>query len=406
MKKMTLLIALFSTVLLLGACGSSSTEKEEIKIGAIYPKTGPLALLGAESLRGAEIAVDEINAKGGINGQKIKLVSADAGDPNAATSEATRLITNEKIEILVGSFSSSISIPASEIAERNKALYVEFGAVADTITERGYDSILRVNPKSSAGVKTQFEFIEKVIVKKLDKDIKDIRFGLMYEDSAFGTTGTEIFLKKAKEVGLNIVSNQAYSATSNDLSSVILNLKKSKPDVVIATSYIADAILLTKQAEELGYEYPLFFPAGGGFVLPDYEKAVGDLAEGQFNTVLPEINLNKDYTVGLDTFKELYNKKYKEEADSGYSLANYVGMKVLFEAIEKADSSDPKKIREAAMKIDIPKGKTANGWGVKFDEKTGQNTRSDIYVTEWIDGDLLTVYPEEVAVSEIVWPTK
>ncbi|MFB9220019.1 ABC transporter substrate-binding protein [Kurthia sibirica] len=404
MKKLYLLCFLCTSILVLLACdNNASKEKEEIMIGAIYPKTGPLALLGAESLRGAEVAVDEINAKGGINGKKIKLVSTDAGDPNAASIEATRLITKENITLLVGSFSSSISMPASEVAQRNGALYVELGAVADPITERGYESVLRVNPRSSDGIVVQFEFLEKVIAKKLNKHLKDIRLGLMYEDSAFGTTGTELFLKRAKKEGLNIVSNQSYSATSNDLSSVILNLKKSKPDVVIATSYIADAILLTKQAKELGYDYPLFFPAGGGFVLPDYEKAVGELANGQFNTVLPEINLNKDFTVGLENFKKLYEKKFKKEAQSGYSLANYVGMKVVFEAIEKAKSSDAKKVRAAAMKIDIPKGKTANGWGVKFDEKTGQNTRSDIYITEWIDGELLTVYPKEVAVSEIIW---
>lgn len=407
MKKILLLVLVIS-LFTLAACGNSDGDKkdkkESIKIGAIYPKTGALALLGTESLRGAQVAVDEANANGGIDGQKIELVTTDAGDPNAATSEATRLITNEKIKLLVGSFSSSISLPASEVAERQGALFMELGAVADDITDRGYKSVLRVNPRSSDGLVIQLEFMEKEVAKHLKKDIKDVRIGLVYEDSAFGTTATEVFMKVAKERGYTIVSNQPYSATSNDLSSVIIKLKESKPELVLASSYIADAILLTNQAEELGYKMPILLGGGGGHPLKDYEKAVGPLAQGVFSTVLPEYKLNEDFTEGLQEYIDGYKKKFGTEPQSGHSMANYVGMKVLIEAITNAKSTDPEKVREAAMKIDIPKGKTANGWGVKFDEKTGQNTRSDIYVTQWIDKELITVYPKNVALKEMIWP--
>ncbi|GEK34725.1 ABC transporter substrate-binding protein [Kurthia sibirica] len=410
MKKFFLLSIAVMSILILVACGKSDDakkseggKKEAIKIGALYPKTGPLALLGTESLRGAQVAVDEVNAKGGIDGQKIDLITTDAGDPNAATSEATRLITKEKIDLLIGSFSSSISLPASEVAERQGALFVEFGAVADAVTERGYQSILRVNPRSSDGLIIQLEFMEKVIAEQLKKELKDVRIAMVYEDSAFGTTGAEIFLSVAKKRGFNIVSEQPYSATSNDLSSIIIKLKESKPELVLATSYIADAILLTNQAEELGYKMPILLGGGGGHPLKDYEKAVGPLAQGVFSTVLPEYQLNKDFTEGLQEYIDAYKKKFGTEPQSGHSMANYVGMKVLIEAITNAKSKEPKKVREAAMKLDIPKGKTANGWGVKFDEKTGQNTRSDIYITQWIDKELLTVYPKDVAVQEMIW---
>ncbi|GEK34727.1 ABC transporter substrate-binding protein [Kurthia sibirica] len=403
MKKISYLLGFFIAAVLLTACNEQADTRNELRIGAVFPKTGPLALLGIESYRGVVLAVDEVNATGGINGKKIKLVGADALDPDKATSEATRLLTKEKVKLLVGSYSSGISFAASEVVERNNALYFELGAIADNITSRGYQSIIRINPVASSFSKLHIRFIEEVIAKKLNKNIKDIKVAIVHEDSSYGTTIADSAVELGKEKNMQIVSLQSYSATTNDLNAVIINLLKQKPEVIISAAYINDAILFSKQSEELGYKIPYLLGTGGGHALQDYKKSVGELSEGVFSVGLPEFNMNSTYSPGRVKFIEAYKKKYNAQPQSGHSLSNYVSMQIVLQTLKNAKSEEPKKVREAAVQLKLEKGTTANGWGVDIDEKTGQNRAADPYLTEWVGGQLITVFPEEVAVSKIVW---
>jgi branched-chain amino acid transport system substrate-binding protein len=411
MKKNWMLVVVICVAMVLAACGEESSgeessagdSSEEIKIGTVFPLTGSLALLGSESFRGVELAVKEANSNGGIDGKQLTLVSSDAVDADAAQSEATRLINKEGLSLLVGSFSSGISYAASEVAERNGAQYWELGAVADNVTDRNYKSIIRVNPPASYFSITHINFIKEVIAEQIGKDLKDIKVAITHEDSAYGTTIAEEAEKLAAEEGIEIVTIQSYSSTSNDLSSVILNLKKAQPDVVIAVSYINDAILLSKQSEELGYKIPILVGSGGGHTLTDYQKSVGDLANGVFNIDFPQYEINTDFTPGLEEFVAMYEEEYGEVPQSGHSLSNYMGMKVMIQAIDDAGSTDVEKVREAAMNIKIEKGTTATGWGVDFNSESGQNTAGEAYLTQWIDGELLTVWPKEVSIHEPVF---
>lgn len=403
-KKWLLIIGLCISLILTGCSGSSSSESsDEIKIGTVFPLTGNLALLGSESYRGVELAVKEANDNGGIDGKKIVLENSDAVDPDAAQSEATRLINKEGINLLVGSYSSGISYAASEVAERNGALYWELGAVADNITDRKYQSVIRVNPPASTFSVKHIEFIKQVITEQIGKSTQDIKLAIAHEDSSYGTTIAEEAKTLAEKEGIQVVTVQPYASSSNDLSSVILNLKEAQPDVVIAVSYINDAILISKQAEELGYDIPILLGSGGGHTLVDYQKSVGDLANGVFNVDFPQYEINKEYTPGMDEFIKMYEEEYGESPRSGHSLSHYMGMKVVLQAIEEAGTTEVDKVREAALNIKVEKGTTATGWGVEFDPTTGQNTLSEPYFTQWIDGKLETVWPEDVAVTEPVF---
>lgn len=403
-----------SATLLLAACGgdesstgeagaSSSNSGDTYKIGTVYPITGNLALLGGESFKGVEMAVEEINENGGIDGKQIKLVNGDATDTDAAQSEVNRLISKEDIEVIVGTFSSGLSTAASEVAERNGALFAELGAVADSITDRGYKSVVRTNPAASFFSVQHMKFIEEVIAPNLGKDVKDLKIAIAHEDSSYGTTIAVEAEKIAKEKGYNIVSIQSYSSTSNDLSPVILNLKKAEPDVVIAVSYINDAVLLANQSKELGFDPPVIIGSGGGHTLEDFKDAVGDLSEGIFNIDFPQFAINTEFTPGLEEFVAAYEEKYGKKPSSGHSLANYMGFKVIAEAIDNAGTTDPAKVREELLKIKEEPGTTVTGWGVDFDEETGQNKAATTYVMQWINGEHVTVWPEESAVAEPVF---
>src|SRR5699024_1445370 len=391
-------------LLILSACGDSSNGAGgdgDIKIGALFPLTGDLALLGEESFRGVELAVEEFNENGGLDGREVKIVKGDAVDPDDAQAEANRLINQENIQTIVGSYSSGVAFAASEVAERNDALFWELGAVADNITDRGYESLIRINPPASMFSVVHINFIKNVIADELGKDVSDLKVAIAHEDSSYGTTIADEAEKLAKEEGINIVSSQPYSSSSNDLSSVILNIKKAEPDVLITVSYANDAILISRQMSELNVDVPVFIGSGGGHTLTDFVDAVGDRAEGILNVDFPQYNIDREATPGMDEFLAAYEEKYGSEPRSGHSLANYMGMKVVLDVLVETDgSTDPETLRAAALDHKVEKGTTATGWGVDIDDATGQNSASEPYVHQWRDGELITVYPEELAIDE------
>ncbi|WP_066292381.1 ABC transporter substrate-binding protein [Bacillus sp. FJAT-29937] len=397
-------IVMVSLLLLLSACSngaSGGSESETLKIGALYPLTGNLALLGDESFRGAELAVEEANKNGGIaGGKQVQLVTGDAVDADAAQGEANRLINQENIKTIVGSYSSSISFAASEVAERSGVLYWELGAVSDSITDRKYKYILRTNPPASYFSEEHLTFIKEVVTKKLGKELGDVKVALAHEDSSYGTSIADAVKRISKEEGINVVTIQGYSATSNDLSSVILNIKKAAPDVLIAVSYLNDAILLARQSEELGLKVPVFIGSGGGHTMTDFKDAMGDKVNGILNIDSPQYLINREATPGMEEFTILYKEKYGTEPRSGHSLMNYMGMKVVLDVMDKVGEDDPDKLKNEALKYTAEIGSTATGWGVEFDQETGQNKLSKGYVHQWIDGELKTVWPENVAVEE------
>lgn len=394
-----------SFLIILTACSSGTvnneSDSETLKIGALYPLSGSLALLGEESYRGAELAIEEANKNGGVaGGKQIEIIKGDAIDADAAQAEANRVINQENVKAIIGSYSSSISFAASEVTERNGVLYWELGAVADSVTDRKYKYVLRTNPPASYFSKVHVNFIKEVAAKKLGKELKDIKVAIAHEDSSYGTIIADEAIKLAKQEGINIVANQAYSAGTNDLSSVILNIKKAAPDVLVAVSYLNDSILLARQSEELGLKVPVIIGSGGGHTMTDFKDAMGEKANGIFNVDFPQYQINHEFTPGIEEFIEQYKQKYGEEPRSGHSLANYMGMKVILDIIDEVGEIDPDKLRKAAMEYKVEPGKTETGWGVEFDQESGQNTLSEPYVHQWIDGELKTVWPEKVAVEE------
>lgn len=404
MKKVLCLITL-AFLLVLTACGSDKTgtqgNADTLKIGAIFPLSGGLALLGEESYRGVELAIEQANKNGGVaGGKKLELVKGDSPDANAAQSEANRLINSEKVKTIVGSYSSGISHAASEVTERNGVLFWEYGAVADSITDRGYKYVLRTNPPASYLSRTHIDFIKNFVADKLGKDLGELKVAIAHEDSSYGTTIAEEAVKLADKEGINIVSTQSYSASSNDLSSVVLNIKKVNPDVLIEVSYLNDAILLHRQSEELGLKVPIVVGSGGGHDMVDYIEGVGDTGNGTLNVAFPQYEINHDYTPGMEEFIELYKEKYGEEPRSGHSLVHFMGTKVLVDLIDQVGDTDPDKLREAANDYKAEPGETVTGWGVEFNPETGQNKLSEPYVHQWIDGKLYAVWPENVAVQE------
>jgi len=398
MKKIGLVLVLCALCWMLPMGGAGSAAKT-LEIGALYPLTDSLALLGEESFRGAELARLQKNKAGGIAGSEIVYIQGDASTVAGARSEAERLLEQKKVPLILGTYASSRCMAASEVAARKGLPYFELGAIANEITTRGYNTIWRTNPTALDFTKAQIDFIVGWLAPHLKKKPSEVKVSVAHEDSDYGTSVAASFAKLAKESGVQVVSIEPYAANSSDLSPVILRLRKAEPDIVVAVSYAQDAILLSRQAHELKFKAP-FLGTGGGHTLRSFSDALGPVADGVCNSDFTQYEVNPEFCPGLKEYVALYKEKYGELPRSGHSLTNYVGALVLFEIIEKAGGKvDPESIRKAAMSFDVPLGKTASGWGVKFDEG-GQNTRAPAFVTQWQGGKLVTVWPKSAAVAE------
>lgn len=383
------------------AMSASAAYAQSVKVGALYPFSGGLALLGDESFRGLELAIEERNASGGLNGKKLEIVKGDAVDPNQAVGEARRLTSVEKVPVLFGSYSSSISLAATQVAELAGIPYFEMGAISDPITERGFKNVYRTNPTAKDFANKIVDAVTDALAPALKADPKSLKIAIVHEDSLYGQTVTGFQVARIKEKGLTLVETLPYSAKSVDLTPTILRLKSAGVDVVLQTSYQNDTVLFFRQMKEQGLKLKGIVGAGGGYSLRDTMEAIGAANfEGALNVDFTQYKTNPAGAPGIEDFVKKYNAKYGSAPRSGHSLANYMGAKVILDALSGAKDLSGANVREVMMKVDVAAGKTATGWGVKLNDK-GQNERASPYIMQWQKGELVTVFPKEAAVAEM-----
>jgi branched-chain amino acid transport system substrate-binding protein len=386
-RSAVVLLTMALAISALCAVSAALAGQAPVRIGALYPITGSLALLGEESWRGAEIARQFRNQKGGVAGRQVEFLRADVPDVNAAKSEAERLISRENMKVLIGTYSSSLSLGASEVAARAGVTFFELGGISDQITERGYKTIFRTCPQAKLFSKSQMGFSRDWVAAQIKKKPADLRVALVHEDSAYGSSIARNLEAEAKAAGVPLVSVIPYDSKAIDLSSVILRLKNDKPDVVVGVSYANDAILIGRQAKELGLDIRAFIGTGGGHSLSGFAEALGPASDGVFNVDFTQYEVNT-------------KKAFNSPPRSGHSLANFMGANVLFDILEKiGGDQDAAKFRAAALAFEAKPGTTATGWGVKFAE-TGQNMLAETFLTEWQNKKLVTVWPEGAAVAK------
>lgn len=392
---------LMKAALAAGLAMSATSAIAQVKIGALYPFSGGLALLGDESFRGLELATEERNAAGGLNGKKLEIVKGDAVDPNQAVGEARRLTSVDKVAVVFGTYSSSLSLAATQVTELAGIPYFELGAISDPITERGFKNLFRSNPTAKDFAASMVDGIAEAIAPALGVDAKSLKVAIIHEDSLYGQTVAGYQSARAKEKGVNVVETLPYSAKTVDLTPVILRLKSAGVDVVLQTAYQNDAVLFFRQAKEQGFKPKAVMGAGGGYSLRETAQAVGyENIEGALDVDFTQYKTNPAAAPGIGDFVTKYKAKYGMEPRSGHSLANYVGAKVFFDAMASAKDLSAPAIRESVLKIDMPIGSTASGWGMKFND-AGQNTRVKPFLMQWQGGELVTVFPASAAVAKM-----
>lgn len=399
--------------------GDTNSGNNPIKVGALFPLSGNLAQLGEESLRGVEIAVEERNSNGGVQGREIELVTKDAPNADAGVSTIENLATVEDVPVVVGSYSSTISRAASQRAAGYDLPYWELGAVADVITEENPGNVFRTNPQASFFGRSGVQTARDVVAPALDKDPSDLNVAVMYESGAYGNSVGGTVKELSEQEGMNVVEDIEYDAGTGDLSSTIQTLKSADVDLLNHTGYSSDIYLLWNQSKSLGNYIPAAIGNGGGYSLQAFVENIGTTAAmGVLNQDFTQYNTNPEYAPGIADFVAQYRETYDGPPLSGHSLGNYFGMNVLLDTLEALD--DPSgfslsAMQDAALGIEREIGTSATSWGVKFDSETFQNSRTkvtghqwqkdtytdDIWHPEREDGtaDLYTLYPEEGRLS-------
>src|SRR5579871_1831722 len=384
----------------------------EIRIGFTYPLSGNAAQIGVDAQKALETAADIINnnydfklplAKGeglpGLGGAKLKLIFADhQSDPQKGRAETERLITQEKVCAVVGTYQSAVAVTVSQTCERYQIPFISADNSSPSLHRRGLKYYFRASPHDEMFSKAMFDFFDDL--RKKGQKIETL--SLFHEDTIFGTDSANAQTKLANERGYKIVCDIKYRANSPSLTSEVQQLKAADADVLMPSSYTTDAILLVKTMAELGYKPKAIMAQDAGFSEKATYDAVGDKLEGVISRGSFSLDLaEKRPMVGL--INEMYKAKAGKDFND-YTSRQFMGLILMAEAINRAKSTDGEKIREALAATDMPGDVTIMPWKrVKYDQM-GQNNDADPVLLQYIGKKFVTIAPEQVAVSEAVWP--
>ncbi|MDB5850613.1 MAG: branched-chain amino acid transporter substrate-binding protein [Rhodoferax sp.] len=401
---------------LAGSCIAIAAQaQQEVRIGVIYPLSGPGAAVGAELRNALELAADIVNngaagvpelpfsaGKGlpNLKGAKIKLVFADhQASPQTGASEAERLITQEKVVALVGAYNSAVTATASQVAERAGIPFLNPESSSTSLTQRNFKWFFRITPNDDLFVHNAFEFLKELEARK---GIKPGVVASLNENGLWGTETTKLQTKLAAEYKLNLVKQIAYPAKTTQLTSEVQTLKAANPNLVLQSSYTADAILSMKSYKELGFLPDMILANNAGFTDTDFVKTLGKDAEYVITREVWALDLATRNPL-IKQVNDLYSSRYKVNF-TGNSSRTFTGLMVMADAINRAGSTDPEAIRKALVATDIPGSKLIMPWkGVKFDA-TGQNTLGQGILAQIVDGKYNTVWPFDLAARDVVWP--
>jgi branched-chain amino acid transport system substrate-binding protein len=381
------------------ASGRASAE-ETIRIGAVNPYSGPMALYGDELTRGFELAVERVNAAGGVLGKKIEVVRGSATTAQEGISAVEQLVGRDKVVMLIGTYVTAISNAASESALNNGVLYWETNALARDLTDRGLPNYARSGPASDSFAQRSVEGATKLVAEKLGKAPKDLKIWIEHEDSAFGTSIGKEQQRLLTLAGVTQVGVGNHSARSVDLSDSILRAKNYAPDLWLSTGYVADHNLLLRTAREQSFKPGAFMLVGTGDTFETLDAVGKDYLNGVLLVSYPRADVNEAYAPGDHAFLLAYRAKYNREPIAPQAMSAYVGMRMLLECVAAAGSTDFEKVIAAAAKMDKPFGSYETGYGMKFD-KTMQNIRALPLIAQWQDGVVRAVYPTEAAASGV-----
>jgi branched-chain amino acid transport system substrate-binding protein len=384
---------------------------KEIKIGVIFDYTGPLAAGGSEAgAIGTKIAIDMINERGGVEGYKINAIFADAqSKPEIAINEAERLLGREKVDFLMGVYSSAQCVPLAAKVDAQKSFFWANICVSSAVFKgRNLRYVFRAQVHSDTYGTVSPDFLAAYSKERFGIAPKDLKLAIIHEDGPYGSGMASGNVVGAERHGMQVVLKEGYSRSAPDLSSLVTKLKRARPDVVL------------RQSREGGLRFKALIGHGAGYGQIDKLMATfGDDVNYIYNVdpVAAQLLDPKTLAPGLGDLTKEMIKRYKAEKNvkevpphtsMGFNQSWIFFTDVLPRAIKKYGGFDAESLRKAALDTDIPEGGTIQGYGVKFyppgHEMSGQNMRASPVVMQYIDGKTKISWPKGLQTADPVLP--
>ena len=371
---------------------------KEIAIGHIHPLSGFLAFDGKELENGLKLAVSEINAAGGIKSQggaKLKVLAADSeGKPDVAIREVERLSKAGAVAI-TGCYQSSVTLVATQIAEKFKTPFVVSVAVADKVTARGFKYTFRVQPNAMQ-MASQTMANLAAIVKSAGSSAKTIAY--LHDNTAFGMPLSTHVAKFAPENGLEVILDVPYSPRAADVTTEVGKIKAAGADLVLSTGYFGDGVRVYKTMKDVRLKAEAIMGcANGAFSHPKFIKELGELTENVLDGNYRANPLNPLTKKAFDNYKKTYGTEM-----GASTVFSYQAVYVIADALERAGSTDRAAVREALAKTNmtdhiLPQGPIIFG-------SDGQNKNAAAAVMQIQDGRVKVVWPPDYAEAKPVFP--
>jgi branched-chain amino acid transport system substrate-binding protein len=398
-------------------------QGKEVKIGVIYDYTGPFAAGGSQAAAIAtKIAIDMVNQKGGIEGYKINAIYADAqSKAEVAINEATRLLEQERVDLIMGVFSSAHCVPmAQRVDAAKRFMWANVCVASSVFKDKKLQYVFRPQVHSDQFGAASCSFLNENAKAKLKKDAKGLKVAIIYEDGPYGAGVAQGNEEICKKYGMDIVLKEGYAATAPDLSSLITKLRRARADVILHTGYNPDITLFWRQAREQGLKWAALIGHGAGYGQYDkLKESLGKDAEYIYNVdpVAAQLLDPKTLKPGIGELTQEMVKRYRAEtkaaeipphASMGFNQTWIFLNDVLPRAIKKHGGKDPEALKKAALETDIPDGGTIQGYGVKFfgpgHAMSGQNERSTPVVMQYVKDQTKIVWPTPLRTVDPVLP--
>jgi len=414
-KRITGIVIVAVLLILTGTISSCSQDgQESIKIGAVYPLTGSLALTGENARNGILFAVDIINneydldlpfarSKGisSLNNAKLEIFFSDSqGNPDIGKSAAESLITDEEVVAIIGCYQSAVTDEVSQLIEAKGVPFLTATSTAPSLTQKGLKWFFRTTPDEDVFIKNFYEFINDI---REANNTRAIRLGVVYEDSVWGTECAEYAGQYAGVYGYQLTEEISYSSDTEDISGEVQRLTDSQVNVIIQASYTKDAILFMQTYKEMGFSPDAILADDAGFTDPEFLRALGSDANYIFVRRTWSADLSEVNPL-TGAVNEIYRQKYGTNMDDTCART-FTGMLVLADAINRAGSENREAIRKTLLETDIPGRHLIMLWeGVRFDPETHQNTLAKGVICQILEQEYCTVWPWNSATREPIWP--
>ncbi|HWU37412.1 MAG TPA: amino acid ABC transporter substrate-binding protein, partial [Candidatus Acidoferrum sp.] len=383
------------------ALATAASPQGPIRIGASLSLTGPYAPFGQNRLRGYQLCFKHMNEKGGVLGRKLELVvEDDQSEPATAVRIYENLITQGKVDAILGPYSSPITDAVADVSEKHKMPMVSPGGDASSIYQKGRRFVFLVQSPGDA-------YLEGFIDLAAKRGLRTL--AVINEDTLFPKATAQGTLDLAKKKGLQVILAETYPKGTTDFAPILTKVQAANPDVLAAPGYFDDAVAITRQLKEMNVNARMFGLATGVDLQKFYE-VLGRTTEFVYGSSQwqPElvtvragglVPIAREYP-GAREFVEAYRQEFPRADLSYHSASGYGGCQVLLEAIRRANSLNSERIRGAILRLDIN-----TVFGAFKVNKNGLQIAHKTLIFQWQDGKKVIVWPDELAPGKPRFPT-